>query len=1259
MLINHCVFVVFISEVEASPPLPPSRSASIRSEASPPAGNTPRPPRPRPRSNQTPSNDTAANTSSTNQGNESSSTVAALREAVFGEKRSTHPPAVLQKSTIKAPQRKLVDPKAEVEKLSVLKIAAALEASKHNVCSSTENSVDESTVTEGPPMATRADSGEQHLEGGSAYPSQAPTTVAGQTKSRNVNKLSTLNQQSEDSMHPSGAPYEVPKQGSKHHPSSVSTNAVHTSKSSMHRKLSVKGRERDSVVQNQPQSQIQPSLSTALHAALAKQTINRGQGITSHESVSHSQLIIPNNTPEISKLSSLVNNSPQQAEYTLLERIRQRKAARAQTANVSALADDSACRMSQDPTSRSQENTPSNLSANSGKVIKDLQANMKPPLPDPSIGNSGRGSHQTSLRRSSSNASVSRISGESAHDLSLIGCKQKGLHRSPTSVAQLLKDTKTSDSRIHGSHKGLQRTPSSRSRHSDDESIPQLPPSSAIQAKGMNQAHEQSTEEHVLPKRNSGNTGLSTTPAKGNGDDFNDSSSSYAEDSMVFADFISRYSGALPLAVSIQNAESISSQRLVATRQCSNFNVHFIKHSKVVIIHDQFGGECFSVPLNSSVEFGLIYDQCSGSNTDHATYFETAGEIMNLKQLPYVICATKQYDGGVLEKSVAAGEILFVRGIKKAKAIGRGKCLKVNSINGDEKLLASKCSGGFTTSPRECQLNLLIMIEHSIPLPQQAVLFSNTEISSYLPQTMIDNPVILDRIQGESSAIMTPRDANEVESWMYDVSTEIKLWIKKLPLSTEEQEDLDAETNVFYATFDPLYTQHYAEKSDDDGIALQHVLIVNVMPGKEKEGVHLYLPNSSMPTEMNNLTADINTDLSRGRTNILGNLDKTAADETEHNATYALHITEQRSTKASKCSVEKVEIISIASVNTEHSEGSGYIPPTEDSDAEQEFEDNDEPEEAYEEVMSALENAQEEPSDPEPTGPRKLACMFKSVKQTLTKTSKVAANAPIEEASPSPEPEDYDQISFTEDIPADEGNVSTPVALPPLPDTSQIMGKRPPQMAPPPPPLQQTATTSIALQRLMAAAKISSASTASVDEKDQEKEQEGYQPVRADDEMFEDEESGYSDVRSLGIDITSVIAAKQTSIAATLGKRKPPLPLPSKEESPEPISRKLTGLTQSSQTPDRTEPASQIIQQNSSSSGGSTEGDYMRLRSLYSGLQTQVTQLMDEVSVMKTSIEQLSQMVEELMQAKDNKQDSVHSSKTQTLPRRKKTLKVK
>ena len=1304
------LFVVSALEDEDPPPLPPSRSASIRPEASPAAGNPPRPPRPRPRPTQTQENNSAPNASTVSQADESSNSVAALREAVFGEKRNAHPP-VLQKSTVKTPQKKKIDtPIAETQKSSVLKIAAALEESKQDIFSSSENSGDKSTVVERPPVSTPGpvDSRKQQLEGRSAYPSQPSTTLARQTHPRNVNKLSTLNQQSEDA---SGAPYEVPKQGSTHSPSSVSTNMTHKSSTSMvHRKLSAESDSGHSEVgrvkQNQPQSKIQSSLSTSLQTAIAKQTLNREQSTSqfqkseteakSCQNFTHSQSSIQKNTSEVqsSQLSSQISNPSQQPDSTLLERIRQRKAARAQMDNINGLADDSVNGMSKDPNSNVQN--PIQCTPKQNTVTKDRVHSMKPPLPDPSIGNSRRDSRQSSLRRSSSNLSARRISGESTQNVSSDdGCKQsrqKGLHRSPTSVSQWLKDTKPlegSGNHIHTSHKRLQRSPSNHSRQSSDDSPPRLPPRSAIQAdtdqgqnsaqsskahvKDTHQYHQTSTKKHLLLEKTSSNTSLSVTPAMADSKHANNCSSSSVEESVVLADFISRYSGALPLAVSVQNAESVSSQRLVATRQCNNFNVHFIKHSKVVIIHDCFGGECFSVPLNSCVKFGLIYDQQSESNnTDHATHFETAGEIMSLKQLPYVICATKQFDGGSLEKSVATGEVLFVRGVKRAKAIGRGRCLKVNSISGDEKLLGSKCSGGFTTSPHECQLNLLAMMEHSIPLPQQAMLFSNTEISSYLPQTMIDNPITLEKIQGESSAIMTPRNAEEAESWMYDVSTEIKLWVKKLPLSTEEQEDLNAETNVFYTTFDPLYTQHYAEKSNDDGIALQHVLIVNAMPGKEKEGVHLYLPNSNMmPTEVHNLSAEINSDLNRGRTSILGDLERTVADETEHNTTYAVHIAEQRSMKSSRSSVE---IMSIASANTEHSEESSYIPPTEDSDVEQEEEDGDEPEEAYEEVMSALANVQEEQSDREPTGPRKmgkLVGMFKSVKQSLTKTHKEESNqtdtanddAAIEEASPSPEPEDYDRISFTDDIAADKDKVSGPVTPPPLPNTSQIAGRRPPQIAPPPPPLEQSATTSIALQRLMAAAKITPASSANVSEKEKEEEQEGYQPVRVDDEMFEDEESGYSDVRSLNIDIPSVIAAKQASIAVMLGKRKPPLPPPAKEESPEPSSHKPMDPVLSSLTIDKAEPTAQNIQRNSStthsSSGGSTEGDYMRLRSLYSGLQTQVSQLTDEVSVMKASIEQLSHMVEELMQVKDIKQDSVHPTKTQTLPRRKKITKVK
>lgn len=42
------------------------------------------------------------------------------------------------------------------------------------------------------------------------------------------------------------------------------------------------------------------------------------------------------------------------------------------------------------------------------------------------------------------------------------------------------------------------------------------------------------------------------------------------------------------------------------------FNVHLVKHTKVVRLSDSHG-TIYSVPLNSSIEFGLVYDPIENS----------------------------------------------------------------------------------------------------------------------------------------------------------------------------------------------------------------------------------------------------------------------------------------------------------------------------------------------------------------------------------------------------------------------------------------------------------------------------------------------------------------------------------------------------------------------------------------------------------------------------------------------------------------------
>ena len=1195
-------------ESDCPPPLPPSRTASIR----------PEPSSTQPRSNPSHFHRPSQDGNSDDPGDGPTTSVAALRAAMFGEKqsgphappkRSTMNPPVLPKKSNTKPSTYNERPTPSAtnrdapKKSSVMKIAAALESNK---CES--SSGDE------------ADNDSQ--ESVDAHLTSNPPIVAKRTQTRLTNRQANLYPETEgDTPAPLGAPYEVPKQGNTN---KVSRRAFgHDTSRGSDCPQALNSRQGNDMDTGPTQTENQSSLANSLQAALAKRALKNAprqseSDTERHLNVSHSKPRAgnaPNTNIQQQPVEQVTaqNYLPQQPQNNLLNRIRQRKAQR------NAISDNTTTptTMVKNDAPRPVEFPSSNVTTPSNQAAEEHQT--PPALPDPSP------KRHTKLRRSSSNVSSIRITDHNSTPALPESEKERRankVQRSPSSASSRLHNIKVSQpsAEFENSSQKLKRTPSNASRRSSEERVPQLPPRASA-----------SPGPHTWEEKPTSNVSIIHV-------DTNDDSSSAAE-SMVLADFISRYSSALPMAVSIQDATSVSSKRLLATGQCNMFNVHFLKHSKVVVVHDSTGSEHFSVPLNSCVKFGLIYDQ--QSNTDYNSYFETAGDLMSLKQLPYVICATKEFDGGSAEKSVETGEVLFVRGIKKTKAIGRGKVLKANTIGGVEKLLSAKCCGGFTTSPSECRLSLSDMMEHSIPLPQHALIFSESQVVSYLPKSMTNQPITLVKIQGESSAIMTPRYDNATpkdQSWMYDVATDVKLWVNKVQLSKKEQEDLNGETNVLHATFDPVYTQHYAEKSDDNGIALQHILVVNLLPGKEKEGVHLYLPGATM-TQQSFDSNDAPELMS-------------AADENQ-DSTYAVHITEQR--KPIRKSEQNETSIAIASTNIDES---SYIPPNEDSDI-------DEPEEAYEEVMTALESAMESKSDPQEQKMGRFAGMIKSMKQTLARTHREEVSQPevpqedvgLIDPTTDSEPEDYDNISFG-DHSEEEDQSDIP---PPLPDTSQIIGRRPPQIPAPPVPVEQTPTTSIALQRLMAAAKLSHTNAASSTNAEQElNEQADYHSVSGDDEMVEDEESGYSDVRSL---IPSMAAATQSSIAAALSKRKPPLPqLPPKEKSPGAVSIKSTGHSSITSAGDKVEPlqVESIVHKSSLSlSDGSGEGDQTHLRGLYIGLQTKVNEMMEEMSEMKGRIEELSKMVEDLTQRKKFKMENPQPSKTQTLPRRLKAGRMK
>lgn len=211
----------------------------------------------------------------------------------------------------------------------------------------------------------------------------------------------------------------------------------------------------------------------------------------------------------------------------------------------------------------------------------------------------------------------------------------------------------------------------------------------------------------------------------------------------------------LPIQVVVREGVCVSNcdQYLAANEK---FNLHFMKNVKVAILVDPTTQDMYSIPYSSSVKFGLIYNP-SPDDTKASPYMQLkfVADVMKLKQPPLILTATTSYDGGASNKSVSEGEILFVKGVIKGGSVTKGKQLHVVNTAGEEKFLAAKCAGCFSTDPRHTKLHLCSFLPQDIQLPQFVIIYADREVVRSLPPSMSNSPVILKKVMGETSVIAT------------------------------------------------------------------------------------------------------------------------------------------------------------------------------------------------------------------------------------------------------------------------------------------------------------------------------------------------------------------------------------------------------------------------------------------------------------------------------------------------------------------------
>ena len=309
------------------------------------------------------------------------------------------------------------------------------------------------------------------------------------------------------------------------------------------------------------------------------------------------------------------------------------------------------------------------------------------------------------------------------------------------------------------------------------------------------------------------------------------------------ANFVAQHSKQFPLRVKVCKGFCGNSSE-VSISQGEVFDFHFLKHSKVVTLRVSHGIE-YSVPLSSVIRFGVVYDPYGNEKMALKGFqFRMANEIMGLKSLPILICATRAYQAGSHEGSVAKGEVMVVRGIKSSI---HGRMLKVFSLKHGKKYLSEKCEAYFSTRPSNVSMHLHEMFHNSIPFPQKAMLYPTAEVSHVLPPHLLTSPVTLKQCKVQTSVVATCPALHAGQEGGFggavDIPVDLDTEVEACNLPPSECAKQQQITRSVYKNFDPVQLCSYFDTPTSESYEIQCALFTSIQTDLKLFGIQLVKPD--------------------------------------------------------------------------------------------------------------------------------------------------------------------------------------------------------------------------------------------------------------------------------------------------------------------------------------------------------------------------------------------------------------------------------
>ena len=319
---------------------------------------------------------------------------------------------------------------------------------------------------------------------------------------------------------------------------------------------------------------------------------------------------------------------------------------------------------------------------------------------------------------------------------------------------------------------------------------------------------------------------------------------------MSLKKLVSSHSKSFPLRIHVLEGFSGHTSELTIST-ADEYNIHFTKHQTVVTVRAS-SGELYSIPINSAVQFGLLYKPEKQPKKQHI--FKNVSDIIALKTLPKVVCATVAYVGESATASVAENEVLCIKRVHNPMFHGR-KSLEVYSLStGGKKQLPLECLGKFSTDPSLIRMCLSDMLDHVSSLfPSQAMMFTGEDFTrsvQELSSSLFSNHVTLTETKTETSLVASTVDTsipleqaeNLIDIPLDDCLANVKVAIVHLD-DANETEKLQIHTQNLLKNIDLAKLQSYRDASSDNIYATQSLFYANLEKGCERIGVKLDAPS--------------------------------------------------------------------------------------------------------------------------------------------------------------------------------------------------------------------------------------------------------------------------------------------------------------------------------------------------------------------------------------------------------------------------------